>query len=242
MTRLQEYFEEQIKIFNVHHSNLLVEVTEEDIHKIRTTLKRLKNFNILLDGLLFREKDFPSGFTNLFKLSGQIRDIQIQQKIISEYTGDPYQLYLYRLLENKLEYFNIKENFEEEFKYLTDKLDRIEEFHIDEQILANVRSRIEIGLSDIRNIYQDISPSNLHEIRIRLKRIYYTLLMLDERDQIKKLDNIQETIGLWHDHDVTIDRLRDFNDCWNDDLEIIDSLTKKREILYKESLELLKNL
>lgn len=237
MTRLQEYFEEQIKIFNVHHSNLLVEVTEEDIHKIRTTLKRLKNFNILLDGLLFREKDFPSGFTNLFKLSGQIRDIQIQQKILAEYI-DPYQLHLSDMLERKLEYFSIKESFEEEFQYLTDKLDRIEEFHIDEQILANVRSRIEIGLSDIRNIYQDISPSNLHEIRIRLKRIYYTLLMLDERDQIKKLDNIQETIGLWHDHDVTIDSLRDFE--YED--ELIELVTKKRDQFYNESLELLKEL
>jgi len=237
MTRLQEYFEDQIRIFNVHHSNLLVEVTEEDIHKIRTTLKRLKNFNILLDGLLFREKDFPVGFTNLFKLSGEIRDIQIQQKILTEY-NDPYQLHLSEMFEKKLEHFKIKESFQEEFRYLNDKLDRIEEYHIDEQIITNVRTRIEIGLSDIRNIYQDISPSNLHEIRIRLKRIYYTLLMLDERENIKKLDDIQETIGLWHDHDVTIERLRDFDN----DLEIIDSLTKKRELFYEQSLELLKNL
>ena len=114
----------------------------------------------------------------------------------------------------------------------------IEEFHIDEQILANVRSRIEIGLSDIRDIYQDISPTNLHEIRIRLKRIYYTLLMLDEKDQIKKIDDIQETIGLWHDHDVTIDSLRDFE--YEDDL--IELVTKKRDQFYNESLELLKEL
>lgn len=236
MTRLQEYFEDQIRIFNEHHSRLLIDVTEEDIHWIRTTLKRLKNFNILLDGLLFRDKDFPSGFTNLFKLSGEIRDIQIQQKILSEYK-DPYQLYLSELLYQKLEYFKIKDSFEEEFQYLGGKLDRIEEYHIDDQILANVRTRIEIGLSDIRNM--PINPENLHEIRIRLKRIYYTLLMLDEKEYIKQLDDIQETIGLWHDHDVTIDRLRDFD---NDDFEIIDLLTKKRDSFYEKSLELLKNL
>ena len=236
MTRLQEYFEDQIRIFNEHHSRLLINVTEEDIHKIRTTLKRLKNFNILLDGLLFREKDFPVGFTNLFKLSGEIRDIQIQQKILNEYQ-DPYQLYLSEMLERNLYHFNIKESFQEEFQYLRDKLDRIEEFHIDEQIIANVNTRVEIGLSDIRNI--SITPTNLHEIRIRLKRIYYTLLMLDEKDHIKQLDDIQETIGLWHDHDVTIDRLRDFD---NDDVDIINSLTQKRDKFYEESLLLLEKL
>ena len=235
MTRLQEYFEDQIRIFNEHHSRLFIEVTEEDIHKIRTTLKRLKNFNILLDGLLFREKDFPVGFTNLFKLSGEIRDIQIQQKILDGYQ-DHYQYYLSEIFERKLEFFNIKDSFDEEFQYLGGKLDRIEEYHIDEQILANVKSRVEIGLSDIRNM--PIAPDNLHEIRIRLKRIYYTLLMLDEKDHIKQLDDIQETIGLWHDHDVTIDRLRIFD---NDDLNIL-SLTQKRDEFYEESLQLLKEL
>ena len=235
MTRLQEYFEDQIRIFNEHHSRLLIDVTEEDIHKIRTTLKRLKNFNILLDGLLFRDKDFPTGFTNLFKLSGEIRDIQIQQKILADYK-DPYQLYLSEMLEKKLDLFKIKESFQEEFKHLSDKLDRIEEFHIDEQILANVNSRVEIGLSDICNI--EITPTNLHEIRIRLKRIYYTLLMLDEKSKINKIDDIQETIGLWHDHDVTIERITEFDN----DLEIIDSLSKKRDDFYKKSLELLKEL
>ena len=120
---------------------------------------------------------------------------------------------------------------------MSDKLDRIEEFHIDEQIIANVNTRVEIGLSDIRNM--PITPENLHEIRIRLKRIYYTLLMLDEKDFITQLDEIQETIGLWHDHDVTIDRLRDFD---NDDFEIINSLTQKRNKFYEDSLELLKKL
>ena len=236
MTRLQEYFEDQKKIFNEHHSRLLIDVTEDDIHKIRTTLKRLKNFNILLDGLLFRDKDFPSGFTNLFKLLGEIRDIQIQQKILTEYR-DPYQLYLSEMLEQKLYCFNIKDSFQEEFQYINDKLDRIEEYHIDEQILANVRTRIDIGLSDIRNI--SITTTNLHEIRIRLKRVYYTLLMLDENENIENINNIQETIGLWHDHDVTIERLKEFIEY---NKEIIELLTKKRDNFYIESLELLKNL
>jgi len=64
-------------------------------------------------------------------------------------------------------------------------------------------------------------------------------VMLDEKDHIKQLDDIQETIGLWHDHDVTIDRLRDFD---NDDVDIINSLTQKRDKFYEESLLLLEKL
>ena len=62
--------------------------------------------------------------------------------------------------------------------------------------------------------------------------------MLGEMKDIEKLDKIQETIGLWHDHDVTIENIRTFDN----NLEIIDCLTKKRDSLYNESLELLKTL
>jgi len=235
MTRFQEYFEEQIRIFNLHHSNLLQKVTEEDIHRIRITLKRIKTFNILLDGLLFREKDLPSGFTNLFKLTGEVRDIQIQQKILDEY-DDPYKAYLQYQYEYKIKHFSIKDSFQNELKHLSDKLDRVEEYHIDDQIIANIKTRVEMSLSDIRNMI--ITPANLHEVRIKLKRIFYTLLMLNEKEYIENLNRIQETIGLWHDHDVTIERIKVFDN----DLDIIDSLTKKRDILYNTSLELLKNL
>jgi CHAD domain-containing protein len=63
--------------------------------------------------------------------------------------------------------------------------------------------------------------------------------MLDENENIENINNIQETIGLWHDHDVTIERLKEFIEY---NKEIIELLTKKRDNFYIESLELLKNL
>lgn len=236
MTRFQDYYTEQIKTFNECHSNLLEKTTEQDIHKLRTTLKRLKTFNILLDGLLFRQKDFPVELSNLFKLSGEIRDIQIQQNILEEYS-DGYKVYLLYMYEDRLKKFKIKEDFSNELQHLTDKLNRVEDYHIDEQIIMNIKSRIEMSYDDIRNMIKDISPENLHEIRIKIKRIYYTLLMLGELDNVDKLDNIQEKIGLWHDYDVTIENIRKFDN----NLDIIKSLKKKRDSLYNESLELIKN-
>jgi CHAD domain-containing protein len=236
MIRIKNYYTEQIRVFNECHSNLLKAVTEQDIHKLRTTLKRLKTFNILLDGLLFRQKDFPIEFTNLFKLSGEIRDIQIQQKILEEY-DDSYKSYLLFVYEDRLKKFKIKESFENEIQYLTDKLNRVDNYHIDEQIIINIQTRIEMGYDDIRIMVDNISPETLHEIRIKLKRIYYTLLMLSEMNDAEKLNNIQDTIGLWHDYDVTIENIRRFDN----NLEIIKSLSTKRDSLYNESLDLLKS-
>jgi len=236
MIRIKNYYAEQIRVFNECHSNLLKNVTEQDIHKLRTTLKRLKTFNILLDGLLYRQKDFPIGLTELFKMSGEIRDIQIQQKILEEY-DDGYKAYLLFMYEDRIKKFKIKDSFENEIQYLTDKLNRVDNYHIDEQIIINIQTRIEMSYDDIRIMIANISPENLHEIRIKLKRIYYTLLMLSEMGDIEKLNRIQETIGLWHDHDVTIENIRKFDN----NLEIIKCLAAKRDSLYKESLELIKD-
>jgi len=237
MTKFQNYFAEQKRIFTEYHSNLLIKTTEEDIHKLRTTLKRLKTFNILLDGLLFRQKDFPIELTNLFKMSGEIRDIQIQQKILEEY-DDGYKAYLLYLYEDRLKKFKISKSYQAELDYLTEKMNKVDEYHIDEQIIKNIQTYIELVYNDIRNMVENISPQNLHEIRIKLKRVYYTLLMLGELQDVEKLNKIQETIGLWHDCDVTIENIRKFDN----DLEIIKSLETKRDSFYNESLELIKSI
>lgn len=236
---IQDYFAELIKKFNEYHSNLLIDITKDDIHRIRTTLKRLKTFNILLDGLLFRKKDFPVELIKLFKLAGEIRDIQIQQNILEDY-DDEYKDHLHKMYKNKMSEFKIKDSYSDELSYLISKLDKVNDYHIDEQIIANIQSRIEISYDDIRSMIKNASSENLHEIRIKVKRIYYTLLMLGIDDKVNELDNIQETIGLWHDYDVTIDCIKNFDKHENE--KIIDSLKEKRDSLYSKSLELIKTL
>ena len=83
----------------------------------------------------------------------------------------------------------------------------------------------------------NISPEILHEIRIKLKRIYYTLLMLGEKNE--ELYNIQDIIGLWHDYDVTINNIKSFD---SDFLDVLESLENKRDLLYAESIDSIKTL
>ena len=59
MISIRNYFEEQIRIFDECHRLLLIDKNEKDIHKLRTTLKRLRTLNILLDEILLNRKKFP---------------------------------------------------------------------------------------------------------------------------------------------------------------------------------------
>ena len=61
--------------------------------------------------------------------------------------------------------------------------------------------------------------------------------MLGKTEGVDKLYKVQETIGLWHDYDVTIDSIKKFDK--HSDIEV---LSKKRDLLYNDSLLLLKNL
>ena len=237
MTILQDYLEEQIIKFNEYHNNLLKNVTKDDIHKLRTTLKKLKAFNLLLDGLLFMDKDFPMELTKLFKMSGEIRDIQIQQSIVEEY-DDNYKDYLSKLYNEKVSNFKIKESYVDELKYIKSKLDKVEMYHTADEILGIIQSKIKIISDEIIEMTNNISPSNLHEIRIKLKRIFYIFFMLKMENNANTLDPVQETIGLWHDYDVTIERIKGYDN----NIEEINSLKEKRDSLYSKSLELIKNL
>ena len=245
MTKFQDYFTEQIKNFNEYHSRLLIEVNKEDIHKLRTTIKKLRTFNILLDGLLFRDKDFPIELKNLFNKLGEIRDIQIQQKILDEYEDNIFKKNLSLLYNHKISLFEINTDFDNEFQYLSDKLDKVEDYHIDDQIIINIKSHIENSFNEIYNMMENISPSILHSIRSKLKRIYYTLILLGEKNE--KMYDVQEVIGLWHDYDVIIHNMDNFRDdaslFFNYDifLSVLSKLKDKRELLYNESVELIKN-
>jgi CHAD domain-containing protein len=236
MIKFKDYLEEQIQTFTECHSRLLSNTTEEDIHKLRTTLKKLKSFNILLDEIL-GNKDFPVELRTLFKSAGEIRDIQVQQKILEQYE-DSYKTYLLYLYQEKIANFKIKDSYRGEIEHLRFKLSKIMQMSLgDEEKIKSAMQFYVIRIRDkIKEMCYNVSKENLHDVRIKIKRIYYTLLMLEEFEEAEKLNKIQETIGLWHDYDVTIINIKNFDN----NLKIIKSLKRKRAALYKEALKLVK--
>ena len=95
--------------------------------------------------------------------------------------------------------------------------------------------------SDVKSMYKNISVSSIHDIRKKVKRIYYIKNMLGDTD-VEKLYDIQDSIGVWHACDVTINNIRslnfrEFDKC---DSDLINELELKMKIYYKKSIELLK--
>lgn len=237
MSFLKSYFNDLTKNFNTYHSNLLQNVTKEDIHKLRTTLKKIKTFNILLDNILDIKSFFPVGLKSLFKTCGSIRDIQIQQELLEKYDDD-YKGYLQNKYDKKISKFKISEDFTTELDIICIKVNGVDDYNTEEEIISKLKLYVESSYNEIRLLIQSISHENLHEIRIKVKRIYYTLLMLKELNDIDKIDNIQETIGLWHDYDVLIDCIVEYDN----NLSLIVSLKQERDSLYNESLNLIKDI
>lgn len=98
--------------------------------------------------------------------------------------------------------------------------------------------------NEILDMVKNISPDNLHDIRKKIKRIYYIKLMLGDKVDIKKFYDIQETIGLWHDCDVTIENIKNLNlrEIDDNDYKTIEILSKKRDVLYDDSIKLLNSI
>lgn len=231
MINFEIFFVEQTNIFNECHSNLLNEVTEDDIHKLRTTLKKIKTINFILDNLLFKEKDFPLELTNLFKKSGEIRDIHIQQNI--DQYHNRYKDYLTEIYNLKISNFSINNSYQNEFDYLSNKMEKVNAHYTEDDIIDNIQNKVNICLEEIVNT--DISVENLHDIRKKVKRIFYIFSIFNIENNFN-LDKIQEIIGLWHDYDVLINNIRNFGDKVEEELE------NKRELLYNESIFLIKSI
>lgn len=231
MTNLENFFIGQINIFNMCHSNLLNQITEDDIHKLRTTLKRIKTINFVLNNFLLREKDFPAELTKLFKEAGAIRDIHIQQNI-DEYCNK-YKNYLTEMYNLKISNFSINDSYQNELSFLIDKLKKVNVHYTEDEILVNIQNKVDICLEEIVNT--DISVENLHDIRKKVKRIFYIFSIFNMENNFN-LDKIQEIIGLWHDYDVLINNIKNFGDKVEEELE------NKRELLYNESILLIKSI
>jgi CHAD domain-containing protein len=235
MISIRNYFKEQIKIFDECHARLSINKDEKNIHKLRTTLKRLRTLNILLDEILLRQKKFPENLTELFKSVGEVREVQINNKILKEFDSD-IKIYFLYLLKDKINKLKIKEDFEEDKEYLISKLNKALSKYTENETFLIIKNYIKNLEKEIRLMINDVSKDNLHDIRKKIKRVYYTNIMLGLNiDNIENLNQIQEHIGLWHDYDVTIDLIKNLDK----DHKILDVLIKKRDSLFNESLELL---
>ena len=89
--RLLQYYTKHSGLFLSNFKKVLTGFDPDAIHDMRVAVKRLRAVYLLLERL-FGEKSEPvtdvGRFRELFRLSGRMRDIQVQQQLIEAYAAD----------------------------------------------------------------------------------------------------------------------------------------------------------
>lgn len=227
---INNYFAEQRKELEKHFPKARDEHDEDAIHDMRVAIKRLRALFLLLEDI--SEHSFSSRknykfFKKMFKPSGKIRDLQLQQKIIKEAgqkIGISFDNYLSHLA-NKQE--KAEENFINEMNNL--ELEKIEK--IEKRVNKTVKKLSGMNIKKkaftyLENqfgyiVFLSKKPADnekWHEIRTHVKQtLYITELMITFFEPDEKLKGLKKqlkkfgtTLGDWHDYDVAHENLKTY--------------------------------
>lgn len=225
---LQQYLNQQINNCVVFFQKTQKEFNREVLHKARLSVKKLKaiakflNYylppkqKIILKSLLKEVKE-------LYRAGGSVRDLQVLELVIASYQEKNKESYS-ELIE-KIEQLK-KQNYQKfELSITKINLDKIQNAQhqlyklLDpinpNEILKHQKLFIVDLIASIKEAFNDLkTEETVHDIRKNLKSTNYMLGLLKkqlcpnekEKNTMKKLKQIGEEIGIWHDRVV----LKDF--------------------------------
>ena len=198
--QIRKYYEEYKAVFDDNFRLVIELFDKEAIHKMRTAVKRFRvlfQFIGVLTDAKFKPKKQLKRVRRLFKLGGKIREIQIEQQIVSEYEQEQKDS-----LPEYMEYLRTRE-FREISRFLkhlptlpkrekiirddkvTEAIDSIPE----NEVVVRASGFIEAKLIAVSNLLAE-TPSNhrIHRVRTYLKQIYYLYDQLETTtDMLVKL-------------------------------------------------------
>lgn len=224
------YFKEQYSEFEKNYLVARETYDENAIHDMRVAIKKLKALFLFLEHL--SEHQFNSSknylfYRRVFKSSGKIRDVQIQEQIIySEIKGLNINCSIYIAhLKQK------EEDAKRKFRSICKKTESNSQCKVHNRVLKIVdrlegldikRKGFDYLLNKLNYIdflsKKAVNSEKWHEIRTHIKQALYIIDLLNlffEPDELllslhKKLKKFGERLGKWHDYDITYEQLRKF--------------------------------
>ncbi len=216
------HWEKERKVFE---NNLLIlqrKIRGEAIHELRVAVKKL-NAYLQFYSLLQKEKDplinlnkqLLAKTSELFDITGRQRDVEICLELLTnlqkEFNFSCPQLirYLKAILKitrtwsaNAIQLFKNKELLRVKFL-----LNQDDQFDNAETLNQKIEFLINTQLTEVFALFR--KP---HQLRIKLKSIYYGFNLLEENEkyQLEKLNNILDDLGRWQDMKVLLLRIKHF--------------------------------
>jgi CHAD domain-containing protein len=226
---LHEYYLQQHGNIDKYLEQCLNKADNELIHELRLSIKKLRAFNKLAGQLFMTDKHerikLKHRVDELYKLSGQLRDTQVQIHLlddIEEQEGNEYHEFKNWLLsreKKKIKRFSRKSRHMD--THATSQLhrDKISQLLAEPNELKVVEcaDKVLTGLFvKARKLSEGkINDLDLHRIRISTKQIRYILNIVQQcypdfefnKISVDSLREIETAAGLWHDNLVRVEYL-----------------------------------
>jgi CHAD domain-containing protein len=248
----QNYFEKFDKLIAKSSERLgkyLEKPDEENIHDVRTSIRRLDAAWKILPKKFrnAKESKFIKLRKEFFKINSNIRDFDIIKQKLELHTSEDVTKIIKKIDEkkyNRLEIAQKKARSAYEVKTIKINQDKIPQQKIEEKfkkITLKIISRIEDAIPIVSKNVKKIKQ--LHELRKDCKKLRY-LLELTNHDEsavfISKIREMQDVLGFIRDCDITIDFLKKQEKKYDSVRIIIKSELEKRNQLYEKFVQMQK--
>lgn len=229
--RLETYLAKQCSVFLATYDLTLSSFDHDAIHDLRVAIKRIRTVFMLLEQMFpdqFKTGKAEGDLRELFRLSGRMRDAQVQQQLVSAYAEtlnssfEEYLNYLKNAEEKAISKFTKRLKGYQAEKDLDAKQDRVVTLLASadcDALRKHIILLVNDLLNNVRNIQADAAhDEHLHEIRRKLKQCHYLLSIFKKDDvallhlhaTLETLDKANDLLGDWHDRLVAMETLEQF--------------------------------
>jgi len=204
---IQDYFKKRSSAISELLKKPPGRFSAEDYHRLRVEIKKVRAVMTMpCDGVKKEKlKKLLKPARKLFKQAGKVRTVQLETSILKKY--DPRHKLKLFLHQRQLQELKLKKEFSRVHHRKKDGLKKSLEIFLcktkkikKEDALAFLdREKKEItGIAR----YKKLEPAHVHELRKRIKKLYYNIKSLGMNKKglgIKNGNRLLDVIGKWHD-------------------------------------------
>lgn len=216
---LQKYLEKQQLQFEANFKQVCRDSDAVAVHDMRVAVKRLRALEVLAGKVAQNliNPEISGDLRHLFKLSGKIRDMQVQQQLLDLMAAKLNTSFgeLAAYLKNsenksisKFSDFTGKHSDTDFTGNLVNEIEKICSAAADSDLTTGVKSVVAEIIETVRLMKSDQQHEEyLHEIRRKLKQYNYLLSVYDKYSSdypellstLEHLEKANDLLGEWHD-------------------------------------------